>query len=287
MPRDKNLNGPLHDESSTISPELGIALLEKQIGAARLLASDERLIRESQFSSWENTTLTYIEQAFGKNHRNIEHFKKVQSFQSGYAWDEEGLSSHYRDLLNNLIDHLQGFITQLDTAIGIREWNGPSLSAVKNMSSNKVFIVHGHNHPLKLELAHALQNAGLDVTILHEQPNKGRTLIEKFAAHAQDAGFAVVLLTADDMGAAKPALGPLLTPMLKDRARQNVVFELGFFIGLLGRERVCALYEPGVEWPSDLNGIAYVEYDSVGRWISQVAKEINAAGINLDFSKLP
>jgi predicted nucleotide-binding protein len=125
------------------------------------------------------------------------------------------------------------------------------------------------------------------VTILHEQLNKGQTIIEKFAAHAQDAGFAVVLLTADDIGAAKPTQGPLLTPMLKDRARQNVVFELGFFIGLLGREKVCALYETGVEWPSDLNGIAYVEFDSAGRWISQVAKEINAAGLKVDFSKLP
>jgi predicted nucleotide-binding protein len=200
----------------------------------------------------------------------------------------------------NLIKTATGFRLDWRTREDLDKTFGPPLSQPlplpepatphldNRISSDKVFIVHGHNHPLKLELAYALQNAGLEVTILHEQPNRGMTIIEKFAAHAQDAGFAVVLLTADDTGAAKPAQGqPLLTSILKDRARQNVVFELGFFIGLLGRERVCALYEPGVEWPSDLNGIAYVEYDSTDRWIHQVAKELDAAGIKLDFSKLP
>ena len=70
------------------------------------------------------------------------------------------------------------------------------------------------------------------------------------------------------------------------RARQNVVFELGFFFGLLGRGRVCAVYETGVELPPDLYGLAYVEYDSAGRWRHAVAKEIHAAGIEVDFSKL-
>jgi len=73
---------------------------------------------------------------------------------------------------------------------------------------------------------------------------------------------------------------------LQPRTRQNVVFELGFFFGLLGRGRVCAVYETGVELPSDLNGLGRVEYDSAGRWKHDVAKEINAAEIPVDFSKV-
>jgi predicted nucleotide-binding protein len=133
---------------------------------------------------------------------------------------------------------------------------------------------------MKYELAHSLQNGGLDVTILHEQPNKGRTILEKFADHAGGAGFAVVLLTGDDVGKAKDAT------VESFRARQNVVFELGFFCGLLGRGRVCAVYEQGVELPSDLAGFCRVEIDSSGRWKIDVAKEVNAAGIAVDFSKL-
>jgi predicted nucleotide-binding protein len=235
---------------------------------------------------WKNTTLNYIEKIFGQNTRDVGIFDRAFRVFNRTSKTEKEISVSYAHDLTGLSDHLYGLIGELETTIPLQKFSTPPSSVIHKKSSNKVFVVHGHNHPLKNELAHSLQNAGVDVTILHEQPNKGMTIIEKFAAHAQDAGYAVVLLTADDIGAAKPE-GPLLRPMLKDRARQNVVFELGFFIGLLGRERVCALYEPGVEWPSDLNGIAYVEYDPTGRWINQIAKEINAAGIKLDFSKLP
>jgi predicted nucleotide-binding protein len=74
--------------------------------------------------------------------------------------------------------------------------------------------------------------------------------------------------------------------LLQPRARQNVIFELGFFFNLLGPGRVCALYEADVELPSDIMGLGYVKYDSAGRWKQDVAKEIHAAGIPVDFSKL-
>lgn len=149
-----------------------------------------------------------------------------------------------------------------------------------SMQIGQLIRVH---EQLKYEIAHTLQNAGLDVTILHEKANQGRTILEKFADHAQDAGYAVVLLTADDVGSA----GSVSThEFLQPRARQNVVFELGFFFGLLGRGRVCAVYETGVELPSDLHGLARVEHDSAGSWKHDVAREIHAAGIPVDFSKL-
>jgi predicted nucleotide-binding protein len=120
--------------------------------------------------------------------------------------------------------------------------------------------------------------------ILHEQANEGRTLIEKFEDHAADAAYAVVLATGDDVGrsAACEADDEPLTP----RARQNVVFELGFFFGSLGRAKVALLYEEGIERPSDTDGIARIPLDAAGGWKLLLARELDNAGIGVDWSAL-
>ena len=148
--------------------------------------------------------------------------------------------------------------------------------------SNEIFIVHGHDGELEESAAHLVTKLGLQPVSLHEQANRGRTIIEKFSDHAQTAGFAIVLLSADDIGGPKPVSPDALRP----RARQNVVLELGYFFGALGRDRVCAVYEDGVELPSDLHGLVYVQYDKGGSWKYQVAKEIRAAGYKVDLNKL-
>ena len=102
-------------------------------------------------------------------------------------------------------------------------------------------------------------------------------VIEKFEDHASEVGFAVVLLTADDVGSAKGAASQ------NPRARQNVVLEFGFFIAKLGRNRVVALYESDVELPSDLNGVLYKPL--AGNWHTALAKELLAAGIEVDLTK--
>ena len=112
--------------------------------------------------------------------------------------------------------------------------------------------------------------------ILHEQPNQGRTIIEKFEEHAQ-VGFAVVLLTPDDVGSLKGE-----NNHLKPRARQNVIFEFGFFIGRLGRHRVCALTKGDVEIPSDYDGVVYVPLDDHGAWKMKLVKELKAAEFDVD-----
>src|SRR5690606_27311117 len=114
----------------------------------------------------------------------------------------------------------------------------------------------------------------LEPVILHDEPNKGRTIIEKFVDYA-DVGFAVVLMTGDDQGGSKDADRENNLP----RARQNVILELGYFLGKLGRERVCAIYDPGVEIPSDYDGVLWLEHDRNGAWKTLLAKEIKAAGM--------
>jgi predicted nucleotide-binding protein len=131
---------------------------------------------------------------------------------------------------------------------------------------------------VKESVARFLEKLGLTPVILHEQPNAGKTVIEKFEAHS-DVGFAVVLLTPDDLG------GSASSPdKLNHRARQNVILELGYFIGKLGRAKVCALHKGGVEIPSDIHGVLYVPYDAGNGWRLSLASEIKAAGIAVDLN---
>lgn len=111
--------------------------------------------------------------------------------------------------------------------------------------------------------------------VLREQPNQGRTVIEKFEDYS-DVGFAVILLTPDDLG------GKSASELLP-RARQNVIFELGYFLAKLGRDRVCALHVPTLEIPSDYP-VLYVPFDDQGGWKIELAKEMKAAELNIDMN---
>ena len=143
--------------------------------------------------------------------------------------------------------------------------------------SNKVFIVHGHDGEAREAVARFLERIGFEAVILHEQANRGRTIIEKVEANS-DVGFAVVLLTPDDEGCAK---GDQPEP----RARQNVLLELGYFIGRLGRHRVCALKRGELEIPSDFAGVVWETMDSGSGWKLALARELQAAGHDVDLNK--
>lgn len=153
----------------------------------------------------------------------------------------------------------------------------------------RIFVVHGHDEQAKQTVARFLEKLDLEVVILHEQADKGKTIIEKLEANSSDVdiGYAIALLTPDDVGVAV-AKGEKTKPRppLRQRARQNVIFELGYFIAKLGRERVRALYIDGVELPSDYQGVLYTKFDSTGAWRFELAREIKAAGIELDLNRL-
>lgn len=143
-------------------------------------------------------------------------------------------------------------------------------------SSNKVFIVHGHDELALQSLARFLEKIGLEAVILREMPDQGRTVIEKFEEVASGVGFVVVLLTPDDLQAAT----------LQARARQNVIFELGFFSGKLGRGRVCLLRKGDVEMPSDMYGVIYTEMDDADGWKMRLVREFKAASLKFDANRL-
>lgn len=142
-----------------------------------------------------------------------------------------------------------------------------------------IFLIHGHDTGAREGVARFIESLGLKICILHEMENQGKTIIEKFE-HYSNVGFAVALLTSDDLGGSKK------TPEQKlPRARQNVVFEFGYFIGKLGRSRVCALVDDGVEKPSDLDGIVYIPLDRAGGWKLALAREIKKGGLEVDLNK--
>lgn len=143
----------------------------------------------------------------------------------------------------------------------------------------KVFIVHGHNEARKWEVSQLVTRlTGSEPVILHEMVNAGRTIIEKFEDHAGSVAFAIILLTGDDEGR---RIGE---GFLTSRARQNVIFEHGFFIAKLGRSRVAALVEGKVEQPSDLSGVLYTSFET--GWQLQLAGEMKAAGIKVDANNI-
>jgi len=144
-----------------------------------------------------------------------------------------------------------------------------------------VFLVHGRNESVKAQVARTLEMTGQHpVKILHELPDRGRTVIEKFEEEASNAAYAVILITGDDVG----RFGD--EPLEQPRARQNVLFELGWFAGRLGRNQVTLLCEPQVELPSDYRGVAYTVLDEHGAWKSQLILELQAAGLDFDANKL-
>lgn len=143
--------------------------------------------------------------------------------------------------------------------------------------SNEVFIVHGHNEGVRESVARFLQKGGLKPIILHEIANQGRMVLQKFL-DSSNVGFAVILMTPDDFGAATGK-----EP--KPRARQNVILELGYFIGKLGQSRVCALKSGDIELPTDILGIGWTSLDN-GAWHVPLWRELKAAGYDVKLEEM-
>jgi predicted nucleotide-binding protein len=156
----------------------------------------------------------------------------------------------------------------------------PPSKGSPSVASGKVFVVRGHDEGTRESVARFIGNLGLTPIILHEQASQGRTVVEKLERHG-DVGYAVILLTPDDVGGKMGTSPDDLLP----RARQNVIMELGYFLGRLGRERVCALHRGELELPSDYMGVVYISFDSEGGWRLTLAKELKEAGFNVDMNR--
>ena len=145
--------------------------------------------------------------------------------------------------------------------------------------SENIFIVHGRDTAPAIELARLLESLKLKPIILSEQPSGSRTIIEKLEKYS-DVGFAFVILTPDDIGGLTNR-----EQNLKPRARQNVILEFGYFVGLLGRDRLCCLYKGEIELPSDMFGVVYVQFNkSIKEVYWYIVRELTAVGYSLELS---
>lgn len=140
---------------------------------------------------------------------------------------------------------------------------------------DKIFVVHGRNINVRNDIELFIRRIGLTPIILAKQVNKGMTIIEKIEEYS-DVSYAIVLYTACDEGRMKGENN------LKDRARQNVIFEHGYMVAKLGRDKVIALVEQGVEIPGDLSGVIYISMQDAD-WELQVMKELNSSGLQFDW----
>jgi len=230
----------------------------------------------TEHARWLANVLRALDEKFGAD---SQYSTTIRSF----TWKETGtrIYSGYDFQSQRERDHQNAFRRQMGQAKGILQSAVDALTekiaeteeeTAQSFDPKKVFIVHGHNETVKQTVARVLESIGLTPIILAEQPDKGRTVIEKFENEGNDVGFAVVLLTADDKGRKNYAR------KMQDRARQNVVFEMGYFMALLGRERVMLLLQDGVEKPSDLNGVVYTALDKDGAWKYRLVKELKEQG---------
>lgn len=154
-----------------------------------------------------------------------------------------------------------------------------TISKVKNY--NKVFIVHGHDEAYTNLVARFISDLGLEPIILREQASSSKTIIEKIETYSNEVDFGIVLYTACDVGAKSGDRGNL-----KNRARQNVVFEHGYLMGKIGRENVCPLVKGEIETPNDISGVVYVSMNEDEGWKLKLARELKSSGYNINTNKL-
>lgn len=220
--------------------------------------------------TWYDETIETLDATFATKAR------QYFSNESGFKFTVSRNSG--RQFKGANLDRTEGILKRM---IGSLSEDAKSIaSSAEAKQSNRVFIVHGHDEKRLLEVKEILKSQNLIPVVLKDEPSGGATVIEKFEKNS-DVDFVVVLVTADDVGAAKS-----FSEELNPRARQNVILELGYFIGRLTRSRICALNDSGVELPSDIHGVVYTVLDGGGAWRYKLLDELKHAGYHIDKNNL-
>lgn len=287
MARQKNTTPAKVGEPTVRDKDRALGIIDGLLAEAETVKTVGR--DSTSATGWRHKASVALANLFGENSETHTRFGKIHYSPAivTSGMPDSFFERSFRGGMAEAIEILRAARYQVETFFTSpeSEENNPVGRDVANLArrydpkSKRVFVVHGRDDSLKLEVARFLERGGLDPVILHEQPNMGKTIIEKFEANAVTATFAVVLLTADDVG----GLASGSTESLSPRARQNVVLEYGYFIGALGRDRVCAIIDEGVEEPSDMEGIVYIRRSQ--DWMSALTRELVAAGVPFDLRR--
>jgi hypothetical protein len=198
---------------------------------------------EKEYYKWDNYNSEYLKQSFNNENSSYKtSYDRINDWVGGlslgtskYDTSPQGRYQELRDKISNKIDNIERLIEKAELMKSdVGEATLKPAKQINFKDNDNVFIVHGHSIEVQQLVARVIEKLGLNAIILQEQPNEGKTVIEKFEGNS-NVGFAIILLTDDDEGKARTQIG------LQKRARQNVTLELGYFIGKLGRERVLPL----------------------------------------------
>lgn len=239
-------------------------------------------VAENEQNKWSKYNEELLARIFD-NQTVVKEYKNSVYFPGLSIFGEEAFAykiDNFRKDTDEKINYLDALIERLELIPEVVKNISPTTLKITKSKTRDIFIVHGWDEAAKESVSRFIEKIDLNPIILHEKPNAGRTIIEKFEDYS-NVGFAIVLLTPDDIGSSKDELDKA-----KPRARQNVIFELGYFIGKLGRGNVCALYKEGVEIPSDYHGVLYLAMDTNNGWQLSLAREIKQAGIEIDLNKV-
>ncbi len=261
-------------------------LQKKKVESDILLSNHKNWLRREEVTPWLTSTLNILNNIFGKENDNtisfiaiITEIKKLSNDTNAH----EEIRNQFltlNKLLESIIECLNAGIdfspdrieNNKISIVHSHELSTPNFDQKNKRVNKKVFIVHGHDHGFRDKIALFVQKLGLDTIILSDEPNTGKTIIEKLEAF-QDVSYTIVLLTPDDLGKSKNEND------LKTRARQNVIFEIGLFMGWLKRRNVCTIVNNVQELPSDLEGIGYLNFENNGKWL--LFKELQSAGFDV------
>lgn len=238
-------------------------------------------IEEDKFNNerwkWQQYVEELLKQSF--NIPNNEYHKDfVEAGQSLIYVPGRDYIQDERDEINKKVAYLESLIERLPLIPSSVETSISPAKQTNLTSSKKIFIVHGHDISSRAEVELLIKKIGYEPIVLFKQASGGKTIIEKFEEETESVVFAIILYTACDYGRDKQESKE------QPRARQNVVFEHGYLSAKLGRNRVCALVEPGIEVPGDLAGVVYIQLS--GTWEYMLAKEMKQAGLEIDLNLL-
>lgn len=245
---------------------------------------------DSTFEQWRKAVEVLLVHSLGEKSQQAYDFGWIDFRPATYLTDEDELSwygnrrrdggKEYIEGLQKSRIHLQAIRDEVEKYFPKNESQSKPISNVTTPVAigREVFVVHGHDTELLLKVKEFLCKLDLNPVVLREQPNQGKTIIEKFESYA-DVGYAIALLTSDDKVIADDE-----KRSVEYRARQNVILELGYFMGKLGRSRVAVLCDKNVARPGDIDGMVYTITESDGDWQLGLAKELKASGLNIDMN---
>ena len=257
-----------------IPPEKADDLIEeKMINGEILLKFKIKNIQqwksaEKKFKDWNHESYELLKSIFKNSKVAKDYSSSGWSIGSIFVSDLK-LSEKTAKLLHDIQDKLDK-LNSIKLSLGIFKIQDDT---GKRDNSKKLFFVHGTNCSTKTMVINFITELGLEPIVLKEFIAGGKTLIAEILTRSE-VKFAIALLTPDNVGG-------IQSDNLNFRADQNVILELGIFVGLLGRENVCGLFTGSLQLPENYHGYEYIKIDKSGKWQEQVLKELTKAGFDI------